>query len=1256
MLRKLKTKLGKRTARNRTPESDPNASLMPTPQSERYGMFHVAESPFDPKEPSYPVDIIAVHGLNGDAFTTWTHSNGTLWLRDLLPKALPGCRVYTYGYPSQIVFNASYASIQEYSRGLLTTLKHTCHKPNLGQRSIIFVCHSLGGLVCKQALVFAHEDDADYDEVLQSVSGIVFLGTPHRGSSIANLGSVVGNIINTFLSSTSAGLNKRMLKTDLLDFLKQDGKALQDLSMSVRNRLGQLKIVSCYETEPTPPLSSLVVDRISATMGIPNESIMPIYQNHRDLCRFAGETSSYKMVFQALHGIALDCQPKPARLVTSIHSSDRSFSESEKNCMTLLRVFDVEEYRLLLPKPTEGTCQWILNHPLFASWNEKTGNHILWLMGHPGCGKTTMSFFVADHFEKASGPLAPSVYIYFCDDKVNRQRDGKNILIGLIFQILCRQRKMIRHAKKVFDQQGASMIQSFSALWGVFENMLKDPNSGSALIIVDALDECEDTTCRQLINSIHNLVRTSLSSEETTARVKFFLTSRPALLQTHALDWNDTSDIRSSLSVDDSESGYRSDLQAFIRSKVEDLSRRRNCPAEVREFLLQALSSRVGHTFLWIDMILAALEESLLVSVKDFQEIVTRIPPDLESTYARFLAGIPRNYHDTAQVLLQLLLASSRPLTLEEINTAFTIRSDHQTSAEISQDSQNAIALTIQGILGPLIRISDNRVALIHQTAKEFLLRPSHLRDGPFPMSETTLENSSLRMASACVSYLLLDDFSTDLAALVYQEAGHPASGTPSDEKLIWLEELAEDVSPETLFREPAALDAEICSSVASKYPFYRYASLHWASHLAECETIAPDELMRAAERLLDTDDNHCGNWLRFFLEDTATAGFSFPSSLSPLALASTLNLHELVNNLLKKKKNPSKQNLDQALFLACQAGNLRIVSRLLEEAANPNLRVLDRQTALTVAAERGQLGCINVLLAQTHTNVNTRGRGGRTALSFACGNGYLDMVDRLLDRRDCKVDEADNAGSTPLFWAVGGGHLSVISTLATESSADINHLDRGGRTVTSWAAGDGLVTSLREILKIEGAQVNLTDAQGRSPLSWAAGNGHADAVRLLLRSRKVDAGSVDLNGRNAFSWASARGHLGVLRVLLRYGCPGIDDKDVDGWTPLAWAIQNDCPEFVDTLLSTGSVDVEHRDNSGKSILCWAVSYGHISVVKVLLRFGADPSAASPEGVTAKLVAEASGRVDISAELSRAKKAKVSASTSQDSIIQIDEP
>ena len=88
--------------------------------------------------------------------------------------------------------------------------------------------------------------------MLKSVTGVIFLGTPHRGSSIATLGSVVGTIVNL------PGLPAKAVRTDLLDYLKPGSRYLQDLAISVRNRLAGLTVVSFYESEMQYPLASVV--------------------------------------------------------------------------------------------------------------------------------------------------------------------------------------------------------------------------------------------------------------------------------------------------------------------------------------------------------------------------------------------------------------------------------------------------------------------------------------------------------------------------------------------------------------------------------------------------------------------------------------------------------------------------------------------------------------------------------------------------------------------------------------------------------------------------------------------------------------------------------------------------------------------------------------------------------------------------------------------------------------------------------------
>ena len=66
--------------------------------------------------------IIAIHGLGGSAFKTWTDKDEHLWLRDSLPAHVPTARIMTYGYASTVVFGSSRMTIDDFSLDLLSRL------------------------------------------------------------------------------------------------------------------------------------------------------------------------------------------------------------------------------------------------------------------------------------------------------------------------------------------------------------------------------------------------------------------------------------------------------------------------------------------------------------------------------------------------------------------------------------------------------------------------------------------------------------------------------------------------------------------------------------------------------------------------------------------------------------------------------------------------------------------------------------------------------------------------------------------------------------------------------------------------------------------------------------------------------------------------------------------------------------------------------------------------------------------------------
>ncbi|KAH6682505.1 hypothetical protein B0J14DRAFT_527884 [Halenospora varia] len=56
------------------------------------------------------------------------------------------------------------------------------------ERPLIFIVHSLGGLVLAQALLICTKAEKEVEKVFQSTRGIIFMGTPHAGSGLADIG------------------------------------------------------------------------------------------------------------------------------------------------------------------------------------------------------------------------------------------------------------------------------------------------------------------------------------------------------------------------------------------------------------------------------------------------------------------------------------------------------------------------------------------------------------------------------------------------------------------------------------------------------------------------------------------------------------------------------------------------------------------------------------------------------------------------------------------------------------------------------------------------------------------------------------------------------------------------------------------------------------------------------------------------------------------------------------------------------------
>ncbi|CAI4213869.1 unnamed protein product [Parascedosporium putredinis] len=213
----------------------------------------------DPPRP-HAVDLVLIHGLNGDATRSWTNAaTAAFWPGEFLPVDVPEARIFNFGYNADAVFGNTTADIVDHAKDLLSSLIDEREGERKSQ-PIIFIAHSLGGIIVKQALLSA-KTELRYQSIQQNTLGIIFFGTPHRGSDKAN--------------------------SKLVKALKENSDTLAQLTTAFRRELSQYQIVSFYEMKPPGFLRTLIVSKESALLNIDEEDQVPIDRSHRDLCKFA---------------------------------------------------------------------------------------------------------------------------------------------------------------------------------------------------------------------------------------------------------------------------------------------------------------------------------------------------------------------------------------------------------------------------------------------------------------------------------------------------------------------------------------------------------------------------------------------------------------------------------------------------------------------------------------------------------------------------------------------------------------------------------------------------------------------------------------------------------------------------------------------------------------------------------------------------------------------------------------------------------
>lgn len=884
----------------------------------------------------------------------------------------------------------------------------------------------------------------------------------------------------------------------------------------------------------------------------------------------------------------------------------------------------------MLPSRVEGTCRWVLTNQQYLNWTKETKACLLWISGPPGSGKTLLSAYLLDYLSAADHSQNPkqNVCFFFCDEKIETQRDAKSILRSIIFQILTRRRKLVRYIKSAYDLQGSHLVENFSELWRIFKVIASDKRMGPVNVIVDAIDECEENTRNRFIEEIVALVGKPQSTDTSASPcIKFLFISRPLLGRQWTPNLLQLEDVN-----------IEEDLRLVIQTKIDSIARRTNCKPETRSYLEQALYSKADQTFLWVTFVLRILEKTYLGSQKDFQRIVDEMPQGLAAVYERFLHSIPAGYQDVAAKLLHFIVGSLRPLALGEVRILLSLQDHHRTLVDVEEDAQPNIRETVEGILGPLVRILDSRIHLIHQSVKDYLLSLSTQTESPLSkVYGVNLEEANLLLSKACVSYLRLEDFAKDLFTADRSSDSPTSLSTQSpnsDDFGTFLDPFA--IGEDVLLKDPAVVEFDACNAIAEQYTFFDYAAMHWARHFSSCSAICPQDLQESVLALSESNDDRNSSYFRYYWFH-AGVGLAFPTDFNTFVTACFFGHLTSLRSLLGKETSTDQHTTGRGMYWAARMGHRDVVDHLLQYGVPPDAKVVDGQTPLVAAIQFDHVQVVELLLENEDTDVNFRSHRGRTPLSVASGNGHLGVATRLLQHKRIQPDLPDFDQGTPLFWAISGKYLEIVRILSADPRININHTDKQGRNALSWAAEGGEIDLVKYLLTHKNLDVQHKDVNGRTAFSYAADYGRLDVVTLLRRSKRIDIAGKDNKGRNAISWACDWGHAKVVEYILKHDPGGADLEDVDGWTPLAWALNKYEPKTVQVLLESGLVDVNRKDFLGRAPLAWAAVYGYAEVVKLLLNVeGVEVNARERSGQTALGWAETYGRGDI-VEILRAR-------------------
>ncbi|KAF3942014.1 hypothetical protein ABW19_dt0208144 [Dactylella cylindrospora] len=541
--------------------------------------------------------------------------------------------------------------------------------------------------------------------------------------------------------------------------------------------------------------------------------------------------------------------------------NERSLRTDPQKYLQMLNKTNIKEQLRRNPPRKEGTCRWFLQNEKYHQWLDSDESNMLWVTADAGCGKSVLAKSLIEG-EIQSTEYRTTCHFFFKNDNPDH-RKAPDALCALLYQLFAAKQDLLENALPRLQAGDSRLSESIEDLWDILEVAASHPNSGQIICVLDALDECEEESRYKLIALLKRFyLKPSLKTN-----LKFLITSRRySDIERHFRGLTSLCQ-EVHLAGEEESDAISQEIDIVIRSRVRELARDKNLPVDIAVTLENRLLSKRHRTYLWIKLIFEILgTRDDVTTTKRARNILDEMPDTVEAAYEELLNRSKDSR--TAMKVLQIITVARRPLTITEMKIALAVSESTKSYDDLDLESDDLFRTRIRNACGLFVTIVDRKLYLIHETAREFLVREDADKLPEDPQKwrgSIALTDAHLTLAEACLSYLMFDDF---------ERSPLPFASAATREPLYHFLQGYYDVDDMPLDTFEAEYNAAV-ECYIREHAFLEYASESWYRHVAESEAYTISHILTVISALMDGTSERALTWFRINFHLKFSGSFS---------------------------------------------------------------------------------------------------------------------------------------------------------------------------------------------------------------------------------------------------------------------------------------------------------------------------------------------------------------------------------------------